>query len=134
MRICTPLVCVIDDATPGSAACRELAAARSADLRTLPGAGDALRFSRTERVDLWIISADLPNRAGFELCSMLRQQQPQAAIMLVSDHVTPELEQAAWAARPTMFGCRAEQEIWLRHWLDRLQRPSTTPVNSQSFS
>jgi DNA-binding NarL/FixJ family response regulator len=86
-------------------------------LNVVASAEDALRLARTEAVDLWVVSTNLPGLSGFELCSMLRQRFPQAAIFLVADAYCPLQEQAAWQHRATLFACKGGHLDLLDEWL-----------------
>ena len=125
-----PTVCVVDPKTDDYQGWQSSAHSSGVQLHFVASADEALRLARTAAVDLWVVNTDLPGIAGAPLCSMLRQQSGQAAIYLVSERNSPELERTAWAARPTLFGCKGEHHAWLAQWLDHFQHRPASPLVS----
>jgi hypothetical protein len=54
---------------------------------------------------------------------MLKARSPLVPVYLVADRYSPAVEQAAWQARATLFGCKGGHVEWLNEWLE--QRSST---------
>jgi hypothetical protein len=99
------------------------------------GIGEALRLAAVRRVDLWILRI-AQNRRSVDLCSMLRERDPHAAIWLLADEWPAELERAARIAGPTLVGNSAAEEAWLSEWLAHLrhrQEPRTSTFAACSF-
>ena len=119
-----PTVCVVDPQAADYQDWRKSAEPSGVRLEIVASAEEALRLSRTQAVDLWVINTALAGRSGFELCSMLKAQSPQAVVYLVTDHYTPDVERRALMARATMFGCKGEHTGWLDAWLETVRRPS----------
>lgn len=77
---------------------------------------DALRLSRAEQIDLWVIHLVLPDMTGLELCTMLRARLCRPAIYIVSDEYCAEDERAARARGASLFGCKPIQPWWFEPW------------------
>lgn len=122
----TPTVCVVDPQAADYEDWHDSAETNGLRLQIVASAEEALRLSRTQAVDLWVVNAELPGRSGFELCSMLKAQAAHARVYLVTDHYTPEVERRALLARATMFGCKGEPTGWLDAWLKTVRRSAAT--------
>jgi DNA-binding NarL/FixJ family response regulator len=130
------MVCVVDpDESNHYRGWGASAEERGARLNLLASADEALRLARVSHVDLWVISTDLSGVSGAELCRMLRELTPGAAVYLVASEYSPEHERAARAARATLFGVKGEHIAWLDHWLDHCAAPSRPPASrANSYS
>ena len=122
----TQAVCVVDPQADGYSGWAELAQASGVQLQIVASAEEALRLSRTQAIDLWVVNTALPGLSGFELTSMLKTRSAQAAVYLVADHYTPEVERLAWQSRASMFGCKGAQTAWLEQWLAAHGRTNAT--------
>ena len=112
-----PTVCVVDPRGEDYNCWKTLAPPAGVRLELVATADEALRLARTHRIDLWMINAELPGLSGLALCGMLKAQDDRTTVYLVADEYTPELEQAAWQARATLFGCKGAHDAWLGEWL-----------------
>ena len=121
-----PTVCIVDPQADDYQGWDLLARANGLRLEILANADEALRFSRTVAVDLWVINTELPGLSGSELCSMLKSRSPAIPIYLVTNRHSPAIEQAARQARATLFGCKPAHSDWLDAWLGR-RREVTAP-------
>jgi DNA-binding response OmpR family regulator len=95
-------------------------------LHRVATAHEALRLARSAAVDLWVISAELSDMSGSELCSLLKSRTPQAPVYLVADEPSVELERAAWHSRASMFGCKPAHAEWFSHWLAHERKREAT--------
>lgn len=114
----TATICIVDREPADFHPSVQAAWGQGAVVHCVTSAGEALRLARAEPVELWVINTDLLDHTGIELCDMLRQRHPRTTIFLMAESPTAELEQAAWAARPTLFGGRNQHSAWLDQWLD----------------
>jgi CheY-like chemotaxis protein len=112
-----PTVGVVDPQNEAYASWQAEAETHGARLAMFASAEEALRFSGTTSVDLWVVNVSLPRLSGLEFCQMLKNRQPQAAVYLIADQYSAETERAAWQARATFFGCKGGHETWLGDWL-----------------
>lgn len=119
-----PTVCVVDPKADDYRGWLAFSEGNGVLLQIVASAEEALRLARTTAIDLWVINTELPGLSGYELCSMLKDRQPSAAIYLMANEYTPAVERQALRHRATLFGCRGGHIEWLRQWL--LQRDSTS--------
>src|SRR5688572_3915649 len=117
-----PRVCVVDSKADDYQGWNATADANGFRLQFEVSVEEALRLARTAAVDLWVVNTELPRLSGYELCAMLKARSAHAAVHLVADRYTAEAEQAAWAARATVFRCKTAQSDWLESLLRHLQR------------
>ena len=103
----TSTVCIVDPQSDDYDGWKSPAQTKPLQFQVVPTAEEALRFSRTQAVDLWVVNLELPGLSGLELCSMLKARDSRTPVYLVAEEYSPDAERAAWAARATMFGCRA---------------------------
>jgi DNA-binding NarL/FixJ family response regulator len=87
-------------------------------LQFVASAEQALRLAHKTAVDLWVVNSKLPGLSGCELCRILKSQSARAAVYVVADEYSPEVEQEARASRASLFGCKPEHAHWLRDWHD----------------
>src|SRR5688572_10429527 len=102
-----PTICIVGPQAADSPVGRSVGEQGGVRVRLVANADEALRHSRTERVDLWAVNTELTGLSGYELCAMLKAQSPSAAVCLVAKEYTEEAERRAWSARATMFCCVA---------------------------
>ena len=114
----TPTVCIVDPQQSNYPDWDSLASSQGVRLLRFTNADEALRFSRTAAVDLWVINTQLPGLSGCELCSMLRSRSPQAAVYLVANEYSPAEERSAWQARATLFLCQGAHATSLADWCE----------------
>ena len=112
-----PTVCIVDPEAHDYEGWDSLAKAGGLQFKIVASAEEALRFSRTTAVDLWVVNTNLPGLSGCELCSMLRSRSPVSPVYLVADQYSVATEQKAWAARATMFGVKPAHTAWLHDWV-----------------
>ena len=112
-----PTVCVVDPRVGDYQGWNAMGEARGLQLKFLTTAAEALRLARGQIVDLWVINSSLPGLSGHELCGMLKDRQPRAAVYLVANQYTPEAERQALRHRATLFGCKGGHIHWLDDWL-----------------
>ena len=105
-----------------------MAETRGARIEVVGSAAAALRLARSTTVDLWILNTELPGLSGCDLCRMLKASSSTAAVYLMAENYSPEIEQSAWAARATMFGVQGAQAAWIEQWLDRRSNHSPPMV------
>ena len=119
-----PVICVVDPKRDDYQGWEAQVQATGGRLQFFTSAAGALKFSRTNAVDLWVVNTKLPGLTGAELCSMLKSQSVQTSVYLVADEYSPEVERAAWRARATLFGCKGGHDEWLNDSLEgRLSQP-----------
>jgi len=114
-----PVICVVDPKPDDYEGWESQATASGARLHIVAGAEEALRFSRTTAVDLWVVNTQLTGLSGCELCSMLKARSPAVPVYLFADSYSPAVEQAARQARATLFGVKPEHQTWLSSWVGR---------------
>src|SRR5262245_25700516 len=90
-----PTVCVVDPQQADYQNWETLAATNGVRLQFVASADEALRLARACAVDLWVVNTALPGLSGCELASMLKARSPGAAVYLVADEYTPEIERVA---------------------------------------
>ena len=110
----TATICVVDPQAEDYLGWDATAEANGARFQIVASAAEALRFARTNRVDLWVVNAELPCLSGYELCGMLKSQLASATVLLVADEYSEAAERRAWSQRATMFCCRATLDQHLR--------------------
>jgi DNA-binding response OmpR family regulator len=93
------------------------ATARSVQFHLLARGSDALRAAAAEAIDLWVVSAELPDMAGTDLCQMLRSRGSRAAVYLVSNDHSEHQERAAYQCGASMYGVKPAHLEWLDEWL-----------------
>lgn len=77
-------VLCVDDNDDTCFMLRTLLGASGYEVETAAGIGDALRLSRTESFDLFVIDNRYPDGTGTELCRQLREARPGANIIFYS--------------------------------------------------
>jgi CheY-like chemotaxis protein len=128
----TPTVCVVDFEADGYPNWREEADAAGVRLTFVANAEEALRHERAERVDLWVVRAELPGLSGYDLCGMLKSRSKASPVFLVAQEYSAPAEQRAWAARATLFGAKGSHATWLAYWLrSRSSRPIANVSSAQ---
>jgi DNA-binding NarL/FixJ family response regulator len=78
---------------------------------------EALRLAQQRHIDLWVVSDQLPDMRGVDLCQMLKLRSPDAAVFVTSDAYSAQVERAAYAARATGYGVQPAHLDWMDHWL-----------------
>jgi DNA-binding response OmpR family regulator len=126
----TLTVCVVDPQPAAYSDWLDAAHASGLRLQILASAEEALRYSRTAAVDLWMIHTELPGLSGFELCGMLKARAPATPVYLVADGYSPAAEQRAWQARATMFAVKPARPNWLEWWAEQqaVRPPTVRPA------
>ena len=117
-------VCVVDPRTDDYSLWRDAAETHGLQLTFLATADEALRHSRTQAVDLWVVNTELAGLSGFELCGMLKARSAHTAVYLVADAHSPATERAAWASRATVYTCKPAHADLLEQWWQRRCQPT----------
>ena len=120
----TRTICVVDPQPADYLGWESLAQAGGVELCFVADAEQALRLSRTQPVDLWVINTELPGLSGYELCGMLKAQHPRSTVFVVADKYSAAAERLAWAHRATLFSVKPEQYSWLSLWEQSRSRRS----------
>lgn len=129
-----PVVCVVDSRSDDYRSWISQADASGVRILFFATAEEALRFSHTTAVDLWVVNVALPKLSGTELCQILKRQSARRPVYLVADEHSPAAERAAWTAGATIYGNKPAQVDWLNDWLNlwrgrgALCRTGPTPV------
>jgi DNA-binding response OmpR family regulator len=105
-------LCVVDAGRDAYLAWQAAAANRGWEIVLAESASDALRLSRIQSIDRWVVCESLLEMPGSELCGMLRSRNRTAAICLVTDRHSPESERAAYAAGATMYAVKPLDAEW----------------------
>jgi DNA-binding response OmpR family regulator len=126
-----PTVCVVDPQAEDYRGWDDLGDAQGVQLRIVASADEALRFSRTAAVDLWVVNVVLPGLSGTELCSMIRSRGGSAPVYLVADKYSSEAERAVWANRGTLFAVKPTHTAAFRHWVEAHQASKARTVRHQ---
>jgi CheY-like chemotaxis protein len=119
-------ICVVDRQGGDYRDAASLAKTNGIRFEMVPSGAEALRFSQSNRVDLWVVSTELPGLSGYELCRMLKDRDSKAAVCLVADEPSPAAERGAWSARASMFCCKPGHRELLDQWIERQATASAT--------
>jgi CheY-like chemotaxis protein len=126
-------VCVVDPQAQDYGLWHDVARDHGLNLQVHASAAEALRFSSTNPIDLWVINTRLPGLSGCELCSMIKAHFSDAEVYLVADEYSADEERRAWAARANVFGQKPAHACWLEQWHHRRgarKRPSPSAVRA----
>jgi DNA-binding response OmpR family regulator len=115
----TETIWIVDARAGDYQDCRSAAEAKGAEIQLFGRAHDALRLARGASVDLWVINAEQPaGMSGFELCALVKELSPDAAVFLVADEYSSDCELRSLQARATLFACKPGHDELLAHWLE----------------
>src|SRR5689334_19170813 len=107
-----PVICIVDPNRDDYQSWMSKVQAQGGQIQFFTSAEEALKFSRSHAVDLWVVNTTLPGVSGTELCCMLKSQSVPTSVYVIADEYSPEVEQAAWRARATLFGCKGGHDAW----------------------
>ena len=111
-RVRTTTVAVVDSRPADYAAVSAAVQRRSVTWHFLATGREALHLARSAYVDLWVVNAVLADMSGIDLCSMLRNRSPPAAVYVVTDAYCADDEQAARLCGASLFGCKPVRAEW----------------------
>lgn len=78
------------------------------EVETAESIADALRITRRERFDLYLVAYKQQDGTGLELCRKIRRFDPATPILFFSARVYESDRRAALAAGATTFLCKPE--------------------------
>ncbi|HXH83967.1 MAG TPA: response regulator [Candidatus Tectomicrobia bacterium] len=84
-------VLIVDDAGPVVVLCVNVLQALGYVVKGANRADAALELMRRERFDLLVLDYKMPGLSGFDVFREARTVQPDAAVVLVTGHATPEI-------------------------------------------
>jgi DNA-binding response OmpR family regulator len=112
----TRRIAVVDPRPSDYSALLEAALEIEVRLEFLRSGRDALRLSRMEGADLWVINPVLPDMSGLDLCTMLRGHLARPVIYVIADRYRADDERAARIRGAALFGCKPVQMKWFDMW------------------
>lgn len=120
------LIVLVESDTTNAMVLRELTTLAYAEaaptVHTIPRLADAVEFLRSTRVD--VVMTGLPGDQGVEIVRLLRSMQPQAAILVLSDHADPRGEGGREAIRAGADDVLVKQDLsdrFIRSTVDHAQ-------------
>jgi DNA-binding NtrC family response regulator len=108
-------VCVVDPRA--NALVGGVKAGHDIQIETVRSHRDALRLAQQQPMDLWVIVTDPDEASGCDLCTMLASRQPQAAICVVAERYSADLERRAYASGAAAFGVAPAHFEWVDAWV-----------------
>ena len=79
---------------------------------------------------LWLVSVELPDMSGFELCELLCGCRRRVTVYLIGDRYSAEDELRSRTCGFAFYACKPPNTTWLAQWnrsLEHLPEQSSSP-------
>ena len=96
-------ILVVDDDVIVIKSCNRILETEGFDVKTVPGADEALEVLKKESYDLLLIDVKMPKRDGLYLMKEIRKDLPDIPIIVMSGYPTPETVADAFRSGASQF-------------------------------